>query len=145
MSSEALAKEDGRLPSAASDGLHRPAIAESARRGLCPGSMIHLIFELIRAILGLFSFILIVYVVVSWLYAFDIIDRRNQFVRSIWEFCARITDPVLRPLRRLIPPIAGVDLSVLVLLLLINFISNPSHDDVLGWLERLLYGNGSIL
>lgn len=107
--------------------------------------MIHLIFELIRAILGLFSFILIVYVVISWLYAFDIIDRRNQFVRSVWEFCARITDPVLRPLRRLIPPIAGVDLSVLVLLLLINFLSNPSHDDVLGWLERLLYGNGTVL
>ncbi|MCX7358230.1 MAG: YggT family protein [Alphaproteobacteria bacterium] len=107
--------------------------------------MIHLFFELIRAILGLFSFILIVYVVISWLYAFDIVDRRNQFIRSTWEFCARITDPVLRPLRRLIPPIAGVDLSVLVLLLLINFLSNPTHDDVLGWLEGVLLGTRGLL
>ena len=102
--------------------------------------MIHLIFELIRAILSLIQVILIVYVVISWLYAFDVVGRRNAFVNSVYEFTRRLSDPLLRPLRRLIPPIAGVDLSVLVLLVLISFVSNPSHDDVLGWLERMLLG-----
>ncbi len=103
--------------------------------------MIHILFELIRAILGLISVILIVYVVISWLYAFDIIDRRNQFVRSVWEFCSRLTDPLLRPLRRLIPPIAGVDLSVLVLLLVIWLLQN----EVSYWLEDMLLGTRGFL
>jgi len=103
--------------------------------------MIHILFELIRAILGLMSVVLIVYVVISWLYAFDIVDRRNQFIRSTWEFCARVTDPLLRPLRRLIPPIAGVDLSVLVLLLLISLLQH----EVTYWLEGVLLGTRGIL
>ena len=103
--------------------------------------MIHIIFELIRAILGLITIVLIVYVVISWLYAFDVVDRRNAFVRSVWEFTSRLTDPMLRPLRRLIPPIAGVDLSVLVLLLIIWLL----RDQVSWWLEAVLRGNGSIL
>jgi YggT family protein len=102
--------------------------------------MIHIIFELIRAILGLISVVLIVYVVISWLYAFDVVDRRNSFVRSVWEFTSRVTDPMLRPLRRLIPPIAGVDLSVLVLLLIIWLL----RDQVSWWLEATLRG-GPIL
>jgi YggT family protein len=103
--------------------------------------MIHIIFELIRAILGLATIVLIVYVVISWLYAFDVVDRRNAFVRSVWEFTSRLTDPMLRPLRRLIPPIAGVDLSVLVLLLIIWLL----RDQVSWWLEAVLLGRGSIL
>jgi YggT family protein len=103
--------------------------------------MIHIIFELIRAILGLISIILIIYVVISWLYAFDVVDRRNAFVRSVWEFTNRLTNPMLRPLRRLIPPIAGVDLSVLILLLVIWLL----RDQVSWWLELMLVGRGSIL
>lgn len=103
--------------------------------------MIHIFFELIRAVLGLISIVLIVYVVISWLYAFDIVDRRNQFIRSVWEFCSRVTDPLLRPLRRLIPPIAGVDLSVLVLLLAIWLLQN----EVTYWLEGMLLGTRGVL
>ena len=103
--------------------------------------MIPIIFELVRAILGLISIVLIVYVVISWLYAFDIVDRRNQFIRSIWEFCSRVTDPLLRPLRRLIPPIAGVDLSVMVLLLVIWLLQH----EVSYWLQGMLTGTRTFL
>lgn len=102
--------------------------------------MIHLLFDLCRAILGLFQVVLVAYVVISWLFAFDIVSRGNQFVGSVWEFCRRVADPVLRPFRRLIPPIAGVDLSVLVVLLALSLISNPNQDDLLSWLENLLRG-----
>jgi YggT family protein len=52
-----------------------------------------------------------------------------------------VTDPLVRPLRRIIPPIAGVDLSVMVLLLIVYLL----QADVTWWLERLLLGQGSFL
>ena len=100
--------------------------------------MIHILFELIRALLGLIQVVLIIYVVISWLYAFDVVSRRNAFVNSTWEFTRRLSDPMLRPLRRLIPPIAGVDLSVLVLLLILWLL----QVHVSWWLENLLLGRG---
>ena len=103
--------------------------------------MIHIIFEIIRAVLGLISLVLIIYVVISWLYAFDVVARRNQLVGSVWQFCRAVTDPLVRPLRRIIPPIAGVDLSVMVLLLIVYLL----QADVTWWLERLLLGQGSFL
>ena len=103
--------------------------------------MIHILFELIRAILGLIQIVLIVYVVISWLYAFDIVSSRNQFVRAIWEFTSRLSDPFLRPLRRLIPPIGGVDLSVLVLLLILWLL----QAEVSYWLEGMLLGTRGVL
>jgi len=103
--------------------------------------MIHIIFEIIRAVLGLISLVLIIYVVISWLYAFDVVNRRNQLVGSVWQFCRAVTDPLVRPQRRIIPPIAGVDLSVMVLLLIVYLL----QADVSWWLERLLLGQGSFL
>lgn len=102
--------------------------------------LISIFFDLVRVVLRLFSIVLIVYVVLSWLYAFDVVSRRNPFVNTLWEFARRLTDPVLVPLRRIIPPIAGVDLSVLVLLLAISlFESRISY-----WIENMLRG-GPIL
>lgn len=98
--------------------------------------LLFILFRLVDAIIQLLVVVLIVYVVISWLYAFDIVSRRNQFVYSVWEFCRRIVDPVLRPLRRLIPPIAGVDLSVLVLILGIQLLILP----LWWWLYAVLAG-----
>jgi len=106
-----------------------------------PPGLLGMVFDLATVLLRLFSMVLIVYVVISWLYAFDVVSRRNAFVSSVWEFCRRISDPVLTPFRRLIPPIAGVDLSVLVLLLLIWLLET----NVLPWLYFLIIGRGTVL
>lgn len=106
-----------------------------------PPGLIGLLFSIASIILQLISVVLIVYVVISWLYAFDVVGRRNAFVGSVWEFTRRISDPMLRPLRRLIPPIAGVDLSVLVLLLIVFLLQG----NVLPWLYLLLTGRGTVL
>ncbi len=98
--------------------------------------MIPAILNLVDAILGLILVVLIVHVVLSWLFAFDIVSRSNRFVGTIFEFTTRVTNPLLRPLRRLIPAIAGVDLSVLVLLLLIQFLR-----ELLPWIGGLLIGS----
>jgi YggT family protein len=104
------------------------------------GGLLSIIFGFIDTILGLLIAVLIIYVVISWLYAFDVVSRRNAFVNAIWEFCRRLTDPILRPIRRLIPPIAGVDLSVLLLILIIQLVRQ-----LLPWLLGVLTGNGPVL
>jgi len=72
---------------------------------------------LFGAIVQLVIIVLIVNAVISWLVAFDIVSRRNAFVSQIWDFTQRLTDPLLKPLRRIIPPIGGMDLSPIVLIL----------------------------
>lgn len=99
--------------------------------------LLAIVFRLADAIIGLFIVVLIVYVVISWLYAFDVVSRRNAFVNSVWEFTRRISDPILRPLRRLIPPIAGVDLSVLVALLVIQIVLRQG---LMPWFYTVLTG-----
>jgi YggT family protein len=99
--------------------------------------MLALIFRLADVFIGLVIVVLIVYVVLSWLFAFEVVSRRNGFVTGIWDFTRRLTDPILQPFRRLIPPISGVDLSVLIVLLLLQIIRDP----VLPWLYSLLAGN----
>ncbi len=102
--------------------------------------MIGILYSIIHAVLGLYIVVLIIHVVISWLFAFDVVSRRNEFVNAIWRFTTALTDPVLRPLRRLIPPIAGVDLSVLVLVLGLAIF----RDSILPWLVNLIRG-GPIL
>jgi YggT family protein len=80
---------------------------------------------LIRTIdlaLDIFTWILIASVIFSWLYAFNVINSGNRFVASIGDFLYRVTEPVLRPIRRFLPDLGGIDISPIVLLLIIFFI-----------------------
>jgi YggT family protein len=107
---------------------------------MCSTGLLAIIFSFVDAILGLLMAVMIVYVVISWLYAFDVVSRRNAFVNAVWDFCRRLTDPILKPIRRLIPPIAGVDLSVLLLILVIQLLRQ-----LLPWLLGVLTGHGPVL
>ena len=72
--------------------------------------------------LNLYWWVIIVMAVMSWLLAFDVINMRNDLVRSIWNAANALTEPALRPIRRFLPPIGGMDISPIVLLLLLSFI-----------------------
>lgn len=61
-------------------------------------------------------FIIIAHVVMSWLIAFDIINTRQSFVAQVWYGLNRLTDPVYRPIRRVLPDMGGLDLAPLVAL-----------------------------
>lgn len=99
-------------------------------------SLLALIFQIIQIVLSLAITVLIIYVVLSWLFAFDIVSRRNALVYSIYDFASRLSDPMVRPFRRFIPPINGVDLSVLVLTLVLILLRGP----VLAFLYQVLTG-----
>ncbi len=80
------------------------------------------IFWLIDTVLDLYALCLLVYVVISWLTAFNIINGYQPLVRTINDFLGRLIEPAVRHVRRFIPPFNGLDLSVLVLFLLIRFV-----------------------
>jgi len=80
------------------------------------------ILDVILIILQLYVWVLIAAAVLSWLVAFNVVNHQNQFVRSVGEFIYRITEPVLAPLRRVLPSLGGLDLSPMVLILIIFFI-----------------------
>ncbi len=77
------------------------------------------ILELIVMILNLYWYVILVSAVISWLIAFNVINTRNQAVYMIRDFCWRLTEPVLRPIRSVIPPVNGIDLSPVILLFII--------------------------
>lgn len=80
------------------------------------------LFQTIDLALNLYTWILIASAIFSWLYAFNVINSRNQFVDMIGRFLFNVTEPVLRPIRRFMPNLGGVDISPVILLLIIFFI-----------------------
>ena len=79
---------------------------------------------LIDTILSLYTYVIIAMVVMSWLLAFGIININNQFVRQAQYIIFRLTEPVLGPIRRILPDLGGIDLSPIVVLLGIFFVRN---------------------
>jgi YggT family protein len=69
------------------------------------------IVEILAYLLQLYSYVLIAQIIFSWLYAFGVINTRNQTVNTIGGILHKLTEPVLGPLRRLIPAINGLDIS----------------------------------
>ena len=80
------------------------------------------LLNLILRILDLYSYVIIAMAIMSWLLAFDVINFRNDFVRSIWGFLNAVTEPLLRPIRRILPNLGGIDVSPIILLLLLMFV-----------------------
>ncbi len=80
------------------------------------------IFYLALQILKLYSYVVIINVILSWLIAFNILNTQNRFVYSILELSYRLTDPILNKIRRFLPNLGSLDISPIILLLLIWFI-----------------------
>ena len=72
--------------------------------------------------LNFYLYLVIAWVIMSWLVNFRVINMTNQFVRLVWEFLWRITDPILKHIRRFLPTFGGIDLSPIVLFLAIMFL-----------------------
>jgi YggT family protein len=80
------------------------------------------IFALIMMLLDLYWWVIIITVIVSWLIVFNVINTHNNFVRSLLRALDALTEPVFRQVRRVVPPIGGLDLAPLVVLVAIWFI-----------------------
>ena len=83
--------------------------------------------ELLRFIsylITLYTYVVIAAVIMSWLIGFNVINAYNPIVRSIWQSVTALTDPLLKPIRRVLPNMGGLDLSPIVLLLGCLFIQS---------------------
>jgi YggT family protein len=82
------------------------------------------ILYVILIVLDLYIWLLIAAAVLSWLVAFNVVNARNQFVAMVGDFLFRITEPVLRPIRNMLPSLGGIDVSPVVLILIIILIKD---------------------
>lgn len=80
------------------------------------------LFLVIDLALELYIYLLIAAAVFSWLIAFNVVNTRNQFVGMVADFLYRITEPALRPIRKRMPNLGGIDLSPIVVIFIIIFI-----------------------
>jgi len=89
-----------------------------------PHAFLFALFEVIEIALNLYIWVLIIGAVISWLVAFGVINMHNRFVQMVSDFVHRVTEPALRHIRRILPPMGGLDLSPLVLILIIIFLQS---------------------
>ena len=76
----------------------------------------------ISSLITLYIYIIIAGAVMSWLIAFNVINPYNQFVRSTWQALNALTEPLLRPIRRWMPDLGGIDISPVVLIIACWFV-----------------------
>ena len=88
--------------------------------------------NLFNAVIELYIWCLIIWVVLSWLVAFNVVNTRNRFVGMLGDFLDRITEPVLRPIRRVMPNLGGIDISPILLILLIYFVRDLVNTYIFG-------------
>lgn len=91
---------------------------------------------LIDKIIDIYTWIVIASAIMSWLVAFGVVNTRNQFIRMVVDFLYRVTEPALRPIRRIMPNLGGVDISPVILLLLLFFLRSLLSEYVFSSLLR---------
>ncbi len=82
------------------------------------------LLDVILLVLHLYGYVIIIVAIMSWLIAFNVINIYNDLVRSIWNGLNAVTEPLLRPIRNILPNLGGVDISPIVLLLLIFLVED---------------------
>jgi YggT family protein len=80
--------------------------------------------NLVSTVISIYIWLLIAQAVLSWLVAFGIVNRYNRVVATIGDFLWRVTEPLLRPIRRVLPDLGGIDISPVILILLLWFLRN---------------------
>lgn len=79
------------------------------------------LLDLFETVCGLYSFVVIAAVILTWLVQFNVVNNRNQFVYALGDFLHRATEPALRPIRERMPNLGGIDVSPIVLILALQF------------------------
>ncbi len=79
------------------------------------------VFWLIDQVLWLYFIVVFLAVIMSWLISFNVINTTNRFVAMMADMLYRLTEPALRPIRRFLPSLGGLDISPIVLLLAVEF------------------------
>jgi YggT family protein len=82
------------------------------------------VLDIVLLVLQIYIWMLIAAAVLSWLVAFNVVNTRNQVVAMLLDFLYRLTEPLLRPIRSIMPNLGGIDVSPVILILLILLLEN---------------------
>lgn len=93
------------------------------------------IANFLLVIINIYIYLLVASAILSWLVAFEVVNTRNRVIYVIGDFLYRITEPPLRPIRRLLPNLGGIDISPVVLILVLQFLVIP----LINWVVLSLY------
>ena len=104
--------------------------------------MIPALFQLLNAVIGLLVWALILSAIFSTLASFGVLDTRNRLVWTIGDFLTRVTEPMLRPIRNVLPNFGNIDISPIIAILLLQYIARPLLATVFA---GLVYGNWSLM
>lgn len=91
------------------------------------------LLNLLVTLISIYIWVLIIGVVLSWLIAFNVVNTQNRFVYMVVDTINRLTEPVLRPIRNILPNLGGIDISPVILILLLVFAQNLLTYDVPIW------------
>ena len=80
------------------------------------------ILHLVDTLITIYIWLLIAQAILSWLVSFGVVNRHNRVVAVVGDFLWRVTEPVLRPIRRVLPDLGGIDISPVILILLLWFL-----------------------
>lgn len=100
--------------------------------------MVHALFNIADYLLQILGWLIIIQVILSWLIAFNVINTSSQGVRTFARALERLTEPLYRPIRAMLPDFGGIDFSPLVLLILIQIVRM-----LLGGVESSLMYSGA--
>ncbi len=89
------------------------------------------VWQLLDTVLAIYTFVVVISVVLTWLVQFNVVNTSNQFVYMVGDFLYRITEPLLKRIRSVVPPIGGIDLSPLILLLALFFIRSQVQNNLI--------------
>ena len=81
----------------------------------------HPLIWLIYQALNLLSLLLVIWIIISWLVSFHVLNTSNRFVYAVYDTLNRLLNPLLRPIRKYLPDLGTIDISPIVLFLLIEF------------------------
>jgi YggT family protein len=85
---------------------------------------LNVLLQIVQVLLNVVWWIIVVQAILSWLIAFNVINTSNDAVRSIWNALGQMTEPMYRPIRRVLPDFGALDLSPLVVLLILYILMN---------------------
>jgi YggT family protein len=120
-----------RLADAGGGAILRPTCGpgrRSAENDTAWRSLMYAILNLLNTVISIYIWLLIASVVLSWLIAFNVVSTGNGFVYSVRDFLYRITEPLLRPIRNLLPNLGGIDISPVVLILALYFLRDLAFE-----------------
>ena len=114
-------RADGVAPGAGLDAQENAQPVLGRGEGRCRMIVIDPLFRILFIVIDLYIWVVIISAILSWLVAFNVVNSYNKLIATVGEVLYRLTEPVLRPIRRILPTLGGVDLSPIVLILILIF------------------------